>query len=121
MTVKVRCYGHRGMRAFPTYLPKQYLADTELQLVQPYEWGTRLALADSGAAQATPAQAAPDQTTILHVEVESGKSIRYEVNPPNRPGGAVVAGDSSPLLTGSRDFDFGQGWTFSCIDATPFP
>ena len=115
MAFNVRIFGYRGMTQLPVTLPKQFASDAVYQLTQPYEW--RETVSATGAAASTAAQAAPDQTRIVRIEVPDGETIRYEINPPNRSGGAVVAGANSPSLSGINHFEFAQGWTISIIDA----
>jgi hypothetical protein len=47
------------------------------------------------------------------VEIEDGKTIRYEINPPSR---FVAASGGSPALSGKDQFHFGVGWTISVLE-----
>lgn len=117
MAFTVRIFGYRGFRQLPDVLPQQFAADSVRADNEPYEW--RQSLVSNGVvAVSTVAQAAPDHTKYIRVEVPDGEAIRYEFNPPNRTGGVVVASADSPILSGLNRFEFFQGWTFSMIDAT---
>lgn len=113
MAFNVRIFGHRGLDQMPVMNAKQFSADSVHQLVQPYEW--RETVSAGAVAVSSSAQAAPDQTQVLRVEVPDGSAIRYEINPPGR---AVVADVDSPILSGINHFYFRQGYTISMIDAS---
>lgn len=119
MAFNVRVYGHRGYQQVPIVVPKQFTDDSALLLYQPYEWAQTVSV--SSVAASSSAQPVPDKTKVLRVIVAEGEAIRYEINPPNRPGGVVVAAAGSPLLEGSADIAFEQGWTISMIDAAALP
>ena len=70
-------------------------------------------LSATAAAVTSSGATAPANASILRVEVEDGKSIRYEINPPSR---VVAASASSPVLSGKDQFHFGVGWTISVIE-----
>lgn len=53
---------------------------------------------------------------ILRVEVQNGKRVRYEMNPPGLD--TRTATNSSPILYGEEPLQFGPGWTISIIEAT---
>ncbi len=117
MAFTLRIYGYRGLTQLPQNLPKQYTADTVFTDTEPYEF--RQILVSNGLTPVASApQPAPDQTAYVRVEVPDGQSIRYEINPPNRAGGAVVASASSPILSGINRFEFHSGWSLSFIDAS---
>ena len=115
MAFTVRVFGYRGISQLPVVLPKQFSSDGVFQLSQPYEWSDPKSV--SAVAVSTTAQAAGDRTKIVRIEVPDGETIRYEINPPNRAGGVVVASANSPSLSGIKHFEFYQGWTLSMIDA----
>ena len=119
MAFNVRIFGYRGITQLPIISPKQYSSDTVYQLVQPYEWSAVLSV--SGTPISSSSQPAPDATQIIRVEVPDGQSVRYEINPPNRTGGAVNAGNTSPIMSGINQYYFAQGWTISLVDGSSFP
>jgi len=51
---------------------------------------------------------------LARVEVQPGKSVFYEINPPNR---SAVPTANSPMITGDQVFPFGPGWKFSFLEA----
>lgn len=116
MAFNVRVYGHRGIIQMSLVLPKQFSSDSIFQLVEPYEWGQVISV--SAVAASSSAQAAPDATQLLRIEVPDGQTVRYEINPPGR---AVVASTNSPRISGFNQFYFKQGWTISIIDAAGLP
>ena len=119
MAFNVRVFGYRGIEQMPVVLPKQYSSDSVFQMIEPYEWGETISV--SAVAASSSSQAAPDKTMMLRVEVPDGQTVRYEINPPNRPGGVVTANSNSPSLSGKDYFYFRQGWTISLIDAAGLP
>lgn len=119
MSFNVRLFGFRGIQQIPLIMPKQFSSDSVFQLVYPYEWGAVLVV--SGTAISSAAQTVPDATQILRIEVPDAQSIRYEINPPNRTGGAKTADTTSPILSGINQFYFGPSWTISAIDASGLP
>lgn len=119
MAFNVRVFGYRGLQQMPNVLPKQYSADSVFQVIEPYEWGQMISV--SAAVASTAAQALPDETQMIRIEVPDGDTIRYEINPPNRTGGVINAGEHSPSLSGKDYFYFRQGWTVSMIDAAALP
>lgn len=116
MAFNVRVFGHRGIEQLHESLPRQFSSDSVHVLVQPYEWAGLLVA--TAVAVSSNAQAIPDKTQILRVEVPDGQSIRYEINTPGR---GAVAGNNSPILSGHDQFYFRQGWTISIIDAATLP
>lgn len=119
MSFNTRLFGFRGIQQIPLIMPKQFSSDSVFQLVYPYEWSAVISVSSVAASSAP--QPSPDATQILRIEVFDGQAIRYEINPPNRTGGAVTAGNASPILSGINQFYFGPGWTVSLIDAASLP
>jgi hypothetical protein len=119
MAFNVRVFGHRGTRQIIEVNPTQYTADSIFVLYQPYEWSQ--VIATNGAVAVNTISVANDASIVIRVEVPDGQTIRYEVNPPNRTGGQVAAGNGSPRLSGIDIFQWGLGWTFSIVEAASFP
>jgi hypothetical protein len=96
----------------PTSNPRQYQADTIQSLTFPYEWGQFLTV--SSFPINTLPMPSPRSVEMVHVEVQDGSSIRFEINP---FGGVVTqpASNNSPRLSGSANFRFGPNWIFSAI------
>lgn len=101
----------------------QFSSDSVFQLQQPYLWNQTISVdgSDVSSTVAVPAGGVPDTTDMLFIEVPDGQAIRYEVNPPGRPGGSVTAGNNSPRLSGFNTLKFGAGWLISMIDAAGLP
>lgn len=116
-TYKVRIFGYRGVEQMPLVHARQFSADSVYQLVQPYEFSEVLTVTDGDPTAVSSLGNASDQVQVLRIEVPDGKTIRYEVNPPNR---AVAAGDDSPQLSGVNQFYFRPGWKISVVDAVAF-
>lgn len=121
MAFNCRIFAYQGIQQMPVVLPKQFSSDSVFQVVEPYIWGALVSV--SAAAVSTPASAlaGDSKTTMIRIEVPDGQTVRYEINPPNRVGGAVVANTNSPSLSGKDYFYFSPGWTVSLIDASSLP
>src|SRR5262245_31619777 len=104
MTTAVKLFTHRGLVSTPITVTNRDSKDSVYMLEQPYLAAEALSVA--GAATASSPASAPANTSILRVEVEDGKTIRYEINPPARQ---VAAGPNSPSLSGKDQFHFGIG------------
>lgn len=101
--MKVRCWGYRGYVQIP---------GGPMVLAEPYEFGQIIEVTGDRPAKLKPVKAS--HVTVLVVEVEFGKTIRYEIT---HPGSPRTPGDGSPRLTGIGTFQFGDGWGFSVIAA----
>ncbi|HSV24362.1 MAG TPA: hypothetical protein VLJ17_15205 [Xanthobacteraceae bacterium] len=115
MTVSVRIYGHTGLEQLVMPTPRQFTGDTVFVLVQPYVFQENLT---AGAVAVSSTSNSDSRVRLLRIEVQDGGAIRYEINPPNREGGVVVANVNSPILSGHDNFYFRQGWSLSVIDAS---
>lgn len=111
MSTTVRMFFHSGVSTAHVAAGTKFAADSVSLLKQPYL--DRQAITASGAAQST--TAAPTGTKILYLQVQEGKAIHYEINPPNR---SVEADQSSPVLSGETQIEFGPGWTISVLEHT---
>jgi hypothetical protein len=115
MTATVRIYTHDGLvSAKVDPGGGRFSTDSVMMLKQPYLGGERL-LPGTGTAVSSSAATAVKGSSLLNVEVQSGKTVHYEINPPNR---AVAASIDSPTLTGNTQFNFGPGWTISVLEMT---
>lgn len=52
--------------------------------------------------------------TLLRIEIEEGKRVRYEVTPKGFD--TRTADQDSPLLYGEETIHFGPGWTISLVE-----
>lgn len=121
MAFNVRIFAFPGTSQIPVINPQQFSSDSVQQLRYPYNWSQTI-VAGAGAVSSAPVvEASPDATLLLRIEVPDGQAIRYEINPPNRPGGVLAAGGNSPILSGKDIFYFRPGWTVSVIDAAGLP
>lgn len=118
MAFNVRIFAHEGIEQIKVVLPKQFSADSVFVLRQPYVWSQTL-IADVVAVASAPN--IERGVTILRIEIPDGQAIRYEINPPNREGGMVIANTNSPILQGKDNFYFAPGWSLSIIDAAALP
>jgi hypothetical protein len=112
MSTTVRTFCHTGLTTAVVAAGTRYTTDSVAMLKQPYV-GRSSVTVDSGTAQST--TAAPASAKIVFIQVEAGKAVHYEVNPPNR---ATAADTSSPILTGATQIEFGPDWTLSFLEAT---
>lgn len=119
MSYNVRIFAYTGIVQLPTVNSKQQSADSVYVMVEPYEWSETLVV--NGATPVASTAHATDHATLLRIEVPDGEAVRYEINPPNRSGGAVSAGTNSPSLSGKDQFFWGRSFTVSLVDAASFP
>lgn len=110
MTATVRVFFHAGVTTAAVAAGTRYTTDSVAMLKQPYI-SRASATVDTGTAQST--SAAPDHTKIAFIQVQEGKAVHYEVNPPNR---STEADTGSPVLTGSTQFECGPGWALSFLE-----
>lgn len=68
---------------------------------------------DTGTAQSI--DAAPAGTGLLVVQVQAGKSVFVELNPPNR---STAADTGSYIISGEQTFQFGPDWSASFLEYT---
>lgn len=115
MTVSCRIFGHTGIVQLLMPKPRQFNSDSVFVLEQPYIFKENLT---AGAVAVASAPYADDRVRLLRIEIQDGSSIRYEINPPNREGGALTAGVNSPILSGHDQFYWRTGWSLSVIDAS---
>lgn len=107
MTALVKVFYHSGVTTAAVAAGTRFASDSVAMLKQPYI-GRASVSVTSAAAQAV--SAAPNGTKLAFVQVQEGKAVLYEVNPPNR---SVDADTSSPLLTGSTQIECGADWSIS--------
>jgi hypothetical protein len=115
MTAMVRIFAHDGVVS--ASIAGRALSTTDEALVllkQPY-LGREALTADVTAVESDAANA-PSGTTILVVEVETGKTITYEVSHPNAD--LRTADVDSPRLTGRNVIHFGPGCRLSVLDVS---
>lgn len=115
MTALVRCFSYGGVVSVPVANQALQASDKEfLLLKQPYMANETLSVA--GSAVSSSAGLAPAGTVCLAVEIETGKTVGYEVTTEN--GAARTATTDSPRLEGRNIIQFGAGWSLSLIEIT---
>lgn len=115
MTAAVRVYSYSGVVSAP--IKNQNLATTNdafVLLVQPYL--AREVLSATASPVATSATTAPTHTNCLVIEVETGKTIAYEVTPANAD--LRTADTDSPRITGRNVISFGAGDRLSVVEVS---
>lgn len=116
MTATVRLFSHTGLsHAFVASYSDQQAFHAMTMLKQPY-LARALITADTGAAQATTTDLSPDKCKLLHIQVQPGKRVHYEVTPKGQT--ARVADTSSPVMEGDDNIEWSSGWTISLLEAS---
>jgi len=111
MTATVGIFFHSGLTTAPVDASGgRFSSDSVMLLKQPY-LGRSFVSVDQNAAVSC--SQAPQNTKLVRIEVQPGKAVRYEINPPNR---GVVADSQSPLMSGSDQLQFGDRWTISFLE-----
>ena len=114
MSAVVRVFTHAGIVAAKVDAGGgRFSTDSVYFLRQPY-LGRQTITATSSAAQSSLSTIAINKTTLVHVEVQDGKTVHIEINPPNR---SVAASTDSPTTRGKTSFEFGPEWTISVLEA----
>lgn len=85
-------------------------------LKQPYIAKDAITVTDAEATDSAEALSSDAAVKLLRVEVQTGKRVRYEVNPPGLTPRTATA--TSPVLYGEEMVSFGPGWSISLIEAT---
>lgn len=85
-------------------------------LKQPYLAKEAITLTNASATSSASPLSADNNVKLLRVEVQQGKRVQYEVNPPGLD--ARTATSSSPILYGEEMISFGPGWLISLIEAS---
>ena len=111
MTATVRAFCHSGVTT-AAVTGTMFATDSVSLVKQPYLARSSVTV-DTGTAQST--TAAPAGTTLLLVQVEAGKAVHLEVNPPNR---STAADTGSPIYSGTFHLACGVDWTISVLEST---
>ena len=112
MSATVRVFYHAGLTTAAVAAGTRYATDSVSMLKQPYAARSSVTV-DTGTPQST--SAAPNAAKIAYVQVQEGKAVHYEVNPPNR---STPADTGSPVLKGSTQIEIGPEWTISFLEHT---
>lgn len=110
MSALVRIFAHTGVTtAAVNPGAGRYSTDSVQMLKMPYL--ARQAITATGTAQSTnTALTSNTGTKLLNVQIQAGKTVAIEVNPPNR---SVEADSDSPYYSGDVTLEAGPNWTLS--------
>jgi carbamoylphosphate synthase large subunit len=115
MAAAVRIFAYGGLVAIASNSTSgRPVTDSVHVLKQPYLAGEQLA-ASTASAVSSAVATGHDGAALLQVQVESGKMVHIEVNPPGRSATATAA---SPQFTGATIIEFGKSWTLSVLEAS---
>jgi hypothetical protein len=118
MSTTVRLFAYAGIsQAFVANFAGQKANESVTLFKQPYLARESLT-ADTGTAVSSTSALSPPHSRILHVQVEPGKRVHYEISPPGRENGPVAADTSSPVIQGDEQFEWGSSWTISLLEAS---
>jgi hypothetical protein len=114
MSALVRLFAHKGVStAFVNPASGRYSTDSIGMLDLPY-LAREAVTADTGTAQSTTtALTTSSGTKLVHIQIEVGKTVAIEVNPPNR---STAADRSSPRYSGDVTMIAGPNWVFSILE-----
>lgn len=85
-------------------------------LKQPYLAKEAITIDENGATSSGSPLTASQNVKLLRVEVQNGKRVRYEMNPPGHD--PKTADQTSPVLYGEEALQFGKDWSISLIEAS---
>ena len=114
MSALCRFFSHTGIStAYVNPASGRYSTDSVGMLKLPY-LAREAITADSITAQSTAsAMTTSTGTKLVHLQIETGKTVAVECNPPNR---STSADSSSPRYSGDVTFEAGPNWTFSILE-----
>jgi hypothetical protein len=109
-----RLFSHTGIStAYVNPASGRYSSDSIGLLKLPY-LAREAVTANTGTAQSTAtALTTSTGTKLVHVQIETGKTVAIECNPPNR---STSADSSSPRYSGDVTFEAGPNWVFSILE-----
>lgn len=110
MTALVKVFYHQGIAQVPFATGTKYATDSVGTVKQPYISRTSVTVDNATAQSVT---AAPSGAGMALVQVQVGKAVRVEVNPPNR---SVTADADSLTIRGDTTFVVGPDWSFSFLE-----
>lgn len=113
MTANVRIHTYSGLYS-PTHNSSgRFVTDSVAMLKLPYLAGEVLT-PDTSTAAASAAATAEAGTVLAQITVEPGKRVYYEVTPANAD--LATATSSSPIMEGTTQIQFGEGWKASFLE-----
>ena len=116
MSALVRIFSHTGVTtAAVNPGAGRYTTDSIALMKQPY-LARQSITATTGSAQSTSSDLTSNSgVRLLNIQVQAGKTVAIEVNPPNR---AVDADADSPYYSGEVTIECGPNWTLSLKEIT---
>jgi hypothetical protein len=114
MSAVVRLFSHTGLTsAHLNPASGRFTADGVSMLKLPYLARESITATSSPAQSTTTTLTTSTGTKLVHVQIETGKTVAIECNPPNR---STSADSSSPRYAGDVTFEAGPNWTFSILE-----
>lgn len=111
MSCLVRCFAHTGVTtAAVNPGAGRYTTDSVAMLKLPYLARQSLTVATNSPQSTDAALTENNGVKLLHIQIQAGKTVAMEVNPPNR---SVTADTDSPYYSGDVTIEAGPGWTLS--------
>lgn len=114
MTATVRLFSVSGLSTAPVVSGTR-LAYDSVQLLKWPILGRDVLTCTGATTDTSEDSAAPDRSALAYIQVESGKSVHYEVIPANYE--TVEADTTSPILSGNTTIEWGPGWRISVLEA----
>ena len=111
MSSLVKFFAHSGVStAHVSPGSGRFTTDSIALLRQPYI-ARQSITANTNNAQSTSTTLTQNAATkLISIEIQAGKMVAVEVNPPNR---SAEADSDSPTYSGTVQLECGQNWTFS--------
>lgn len=91
----------------------RYTTDSVSMLKMPYVAREAVTVSSGAATSTTTALTTNASVKLFHVQIQPGKVVAIEVNPPNR---SVPADAESPYYSGDITIEAGKDWTLSIIE-----
>jgi hypothetical protein len=114
MSALCRLFSHTGIStAYVNPASGRYSTDSVGMLKLPYLAREAITATSSPAQSTTTTLTASSGTKLVHMQVQVGKTVAVECNPPNR---STDADSSSPRYSGDVTFEAGPNWVFSIIE-----
>lgn len=110
MTALVKVFYHQGISQVPFASGSKYATDSVGTVKQPYINKASVSVDNVTAASVDAAGAG---SGVALVQVQSGKVVHVEVNPPNR---STAATTGSLSIRGDTTFVVGPDWSFSFLE-----
>jgi hypothetical protein len=114
MSALVRIFAHTSVTTAPVHSGSgRYTTDSVALLKQPYLARQSITANTSSAQSTSTALTSNPACKLLSVQIQAGKTVAIEVNPPNRN---VAADVDSPYFSGDVIIEAGPSWTLSILE-----